>query len=287
VAKIGIIIPAHNEERALAGCLQALAAQDYDGEVEVIVAANGCTDDTAAVARNSAPSMPAGWTVTVVEQEAAGKSAALNVADARLEAELRVYLDADIVLDPAAIGELAAALSVSGPYLAQPRLVPARTAKKAFAVSSFVRVWSSLPYVRNEVLGVGCYAVNAEGRALWGDFPHFGADDTFVRLRFGSDQKRVVKSATMTVFFPISLTELVRVRARWCRLGREVRRAEETLPESERGRSLRALAYLAKRPRLWVDGGIFSVIWVCAVLLSFAPGGASSWARASSSPVRA
>lgn len=287
MAAIGIIIPAHNEERALAGCLRALAAQDYDGEVEVVVAANGCTDDTAAVARNSAPSMPAGWTVTVVEQEAAGKSAALNVADAHLDAPLRVYLDADIVLDPSAIRELAAALSVSGPYLAQPRLVPARTAKKAFAVSSFVRVWSSLPYVRNEVLGVGCYAVNAEGRALWGDFPHFGADDTFVRLRFDSDQKRVVRSATMTVFFPMSLTELVRVRARWCRLGREVRRAEETLPESERGRSLRALSYLAKRPRLWVDGGIFSVIWVCAVLLSFAPGGASSWARASSSPVRA
>lgn len=287
MATIGIIIPAHNEERALAGCLRALAAQDYDGEVEVIVAANGCTDDTAAVARESASHMPVGWTLTVLEQEAAGKSAALNVADAHVEAELRVYLDADIALDPSAIREMAAALSVSGPYLVQPRLVAARTANNAFGVSSFVRVWSSLPYVRNEVLGVGCYAVNAEGRALWGDFPELGADDTFVRHRFGSDQKRVVRSATMTVFFPISLTELVRVRARWCRLGREVRRAEDTLPEGERGRELRALAYLAKRPRLWVDGGVFSVIWVCAVLLSFAPGGASSWARASSSPVRA
>jgi glycosyltransferase involved in cell wall biosynthesis len=285
MATVGIIIPAHNEERALEGCLQAIATQDYAGEVEVVVAANGCTDGTAAVARASASRMPPGWTLTVIELERAEKRAALNAADARVTAAVRVYLDADIVLGPSAIKELAAALDVSGPYLVQPKLVAATN--EAIGVSSFVRIWSSLPYVRNEVLGVGCYAVNAEGRALWDEFPRFGADDTFVRLRFDNDQKKVVRSATMTVFFPRSLTELVRVRARWCRLGREVRRAEESLPKTERGRWLRALAYLAKRPRLWVDGWIFAAIWACAVLLSFAPAGASTWARASSSPVRA
>ncbi|MGN6258726.1 MAG: glycosyltransferase [Solirubrobacterales bacterium] len=278
MAKVGIIIPAHNEERALEDSLWALAAQDYAGEVEVVVAANGCTDGTAAVARASASRLPAGWTVTVIELARAEKCRALNAADARVDADIRIYLDADIVLESSAIGELAAALSVEGPYLVQPRIAPAANA--ATGVSSFVRIWSSLPYVRNEVLGVGCYAVNAEGRRLWGEFPPLGADDTFVRLRFGSDQKRVVRSATMNVFFPTSLIELVRVRARWCRLGREVRRAENRLPEGERGRWLRAFAYLAKRPRLWVDGWIFAVIWTCAVLLSFAPASGSSWARA-------
>jgi len=285
MATVGIIIPAHNEERALGRTLRALAAQDYDGAVEVVVAANGCTDGTADLARASASLLPGGWSVTVIELARAEKWRALNAADARVEADVRVYLDADIVLGPSAIRELAAALDVDGPYLAQPRIAVA--ANEATAVSSFVRVWSSLPYVEDEVLGVGCYAVNAEGRALWGGFPPLGADDTFVRLRFGSDRKRVVRAATMTVFFPTSLRELVRVRARWCRLGREVRRAEDSLPQSERGRSRRALAHLAKRPRLWVDGAIFSLIWVCAVLLSFAPTSRSSWARASSSSVRA
>jgi cellulose synthase/poly-beta-1,6-N-acetylglucosamine synthase-like glycosyltransferase len=287
VTKVAIIIPAHNEERALEGSLRALAAQDYAGEVEVVVAANGCSDDTAAVARRSVSQMPLGWTVTVLELAKAEKWAALNVADAHVEAEIRVYLDADIVLDPSAVKELATALDVDGPYLVQPRLVAAAIADAAIGVDSFVKVWSSLPYVRNEVLGVGCYAVNAAGRALWGEFPPFGADDTFVRLRFGNDQKTVVRSATMTVSFPTSLTELVRVRARWCRLGREVRRAEDALPEGERGRWLRALSFAAKRPRLWVDSWIFMAIWACAMLLSFAPNRESSWARASSSPARA
>jgi glycosyltransferase involved in cell wall biosynthesis len=282
---VGIIIPAHNEERALERTLRALAAQDYTGEVEVVVAANGCSDGTTAVAHASASLLPPGWTLTVIERARAEKWRALNAADARVKGDVRVYLDADIALDPSAIRELVAALGVDGPYLVQPRIAVA--ANEALGVSSFVKIWSSLPYVRNEVLGVGCYAVNAQGRTQWGGFPPFGADDTFVRLRFGSDQKRVVHSAMMTVFFPTSLLELVRVRARWCRLGREVRRAEEALPESERGRSRRAIAYLAKRPRLWLDGAIFSMIWVCAVLLSFAPTKASSWARASSSPVRA
>lgn len=285
MATVGIIVPAHNEERALAGCLGALTAQDFDGEVEIVVAANGCTDRTAAVAREWAARMPRGWTVTVVEQAEAGKWRALNAADAHLETPVRVYLDADIALDPSALSEMTKALSVSGPYLVQPRIAVAPT--RAVGVRSFLRVWSSLPYVRNEVLGVGCYAVNAEGRALWGEFPPLGADDTFVRLRFGGDQKRVLQSTAMTVSFPTSLVELVRVRARWCRLGREVRRAESTLPDAERGRWLRALAYVARRPGLWIDSWVFLAIWVCAELLSFGPNQASSWARAGSSPVRA
>lgn len=285
MATVGIIIPAHNEERALEGSLRALAAQDYGGDVEVVVAANGCTDGTAGVARASASWMPAGWTVTVIEQAKAEKWGALNAADAEVESPVRVYLDADIVLDPSAIGELVAALDVSGPYLVQPRIVVA--ANEAVGVRSFLRIWSSLPYVRNEVLGVGCYAVNAAGRALWDEFPPFGADDTFVRLRFRGDQKRVLRSTAMTLSFPTSLIELVRVRARWCRLGREVRRAEDALPDTERGRWRRALAYAARRPGLWIDSWIFLALWICAELLSFAPTRASSWARASSSPVRA
>lgn len=283
MATVGIIIPAHNEERALEVCLRALAAQDFAGEVEVVVAANGCTDRTAAVAREGASRMPRDWTVTVVEQARAEKWRALNAADAHLESPVRVYLDADIVLDPSALSEMTAALSVSGPYLVQPRIAVAPT--EAVGVRSFLRVWSSLPYVRNEVLGVGCYAVNAEGRALWDEFPPLGADDTFVRLRFGGDQKRVLQTTAMTVSFPTSLIELVRVRARWCRLGREVRRRESTLPDAERGRWLRALAYVARRPSLWIDSWIFLAIWASAELLSFGP--TSSWARAGSSPVRA
>src|SRR5438093_4194 len=49
--KVSIVIPAHNEEALLPDCLRALAAQDYDGALEIIVVDNASTDRTAEVAR--------------------------------------------------------------------------------------------------------------------------------------------------------------------------------------------------------------------------------------------
>ena len=48
--KITVVIPALNEEQFLPRCLASLLAQDYDGEVEIIVADNGSSDATAAIA---------------------------------------------------------------------------------------------------------------------------------------------------------------------------------------------------------------------------------------------
>jgi glycosyltransferase involved in cell wall biosynthesis len=283
---ITVIIPAHNEQNALPRCLAALAAQDYREPAEIFVVANGCVDGTVALALDSFRSMPPNWRLRVLELPAAAKWAALNAADAAASPGTLVFLDADIVLGPKAISGIAEALSTPEPRLVQPRLVVERTASQHPVVRSFVRVWSSLPYVRNQVLGVGCYAVNAPGRRLWGSFPPLGADDTFVRLRFGDDQKAVLATATMGVCFPSSPRELIRVRARWCRLSRVARRREPSLPRSERRRWLDAIKFLASRPSLWVDGIIFSAIWACAVSVSRLPSRDDHWARADSADIR-
>jgi peptidoglycan/xylan/chitin deacetylase (PgdA/CDA1 family) len=47
---ISIVIPVRNEAKLLPGCLQSLQCQDYRGEYEVIVADNGSTDGSAAIA---------------------------------------------------------------------------------------------------------------------------------------------------------------------------------------------------------------------------------------------
>jgi peptidoglycan/xylan/chitin deacetylase (PgdA/CDA1 family) len=51
MVKISIVIPALNEEKRLAKCLESLRKQEYQGEYEIIVADNGSTDDTADIAR--------------------------------------------------------------------------------------------------------------------------------------------------------------------------------------------------------------------------------------------
>jgi glycosyltransferase involved in cell wall biosynthesis len=282
---LALIIPAHDEEAALRRCLAALSRQSCDAAIEVIVVANGCGDRTAAVARECGALLPPNFALTVIELPVAAKWRALNVGDAAATAEARVYLDADIVLSPNALAGLLDALAEEGPRLVQPEVVVERRGSP-YLVRAFVRVWSALPYVREQVLGLGCYAVNGSGRELWGAFPPLGADDTYVRFRFAKDHKRVVHGATMTLSFPASLPELIRVRARWCRLSRVVRRTEPSLPPTERRRWVAAARFVSSRPSLWFDGVVFAWVWLCATCLSRLPGTDEDWVRAATAGVR-
>lgn len=284
---LAVIIPAHDEEVALRRCLEGLAGQTYGGAVEVIVVANGCQDATVRVALESGALLPSHCSLGVVELPVAAKWQALNAGDAATGAPARVYLDADIVLAPTVLERLVGVLAEDGPRLAQPEAVVDRSGRGgSYPVRAFVHVWSRLPYVREQVLGLGCYAVNGEGRARWGAFPPLGADDTYVRFRFDDADKQVVRGATMTLSFPTSLRELITVRARWCRLSREVRNREPCLPPSEQRRWLTAARFVSARPSLWFDGLFFSAIWACAVAISRLPGPEGTWARAGTSEVR-
>jgi glycosyltransferase involved in cell wall biosynthesis len=282
---VAVIIPAHDEEVALRRCLVGLACQSYAGPVEIIVVANGCEDDTAAVALDCRALLPPNFTLRVIELPVAAKWQALNAADEAASSAARVYLDADIVLSPNALEGLLGVLAEEGPRLVQPEVVVA-WGPNSYPVRAFVRVWSALPYVRGQVLGLGCYAVNARGREVWDAFPPLGADDTFVRFRFDDADKRVVPGATMTLSFPASLRELILVRARWCRLSREVRRTEPWLPPTERRRWLAAARFISARPSFWLDGFIFTGIWACAIYIARLPTPQGDWARARTSAVR-
>lgn len=119
-AHASFVIPAYNEGRVLARCLDALhgycAAADARCPLHVVVAANGCTDDTVAVARRYRG-------VTVVDIPDSSKRAALDAGDeAAGDVFPRVYLDADIVLDHEAISGLVTALSTPRAVVASPRI---------------------------------------------------------------------------------------------------------------------------------------------------------------------
>src|SRR5689334_24924057 len=87
------------------------SAEEFDGAV--VVAANGCTDRTAAVAR--------GYGATVIELTQPSKVAALNAADAVAAPGPRIYLDADAELSPALVRSLVEAVSRVGVEAAVPR----------------------------------------------------------------------------------------------------------------------------------------------------------------------
>lgn len=96
---ISVIIPAHNEEGYLGRTLDALARQNYSC-FEVIVVANGCTDTTPMEAVGKCNRL------VVISQKSLGVARNLGARLAR--GEILLFLDADTLLEPAALRSVAA-----------------------------------------------------------------------------------------------------------------------------------------------------------------------------------
>jgi glycosyltransferase involved in cell wall biosynthesis len=180
--------------------------------VEVVVAANGCRDDTADRARARAPAFAAkGWRLIVLDIPEGGKPGALNRADAAASGDLRAYLDADVICAPDLMRQLTEALAGEAPRYASGRLevAPARS----WTTRRYAEIWRRLPFMRDGVPGAGLFAVNAAGRARWGDFPAIISDDTFVRVHFAPEE-RVRVDASYRWPMVEGWRNLVRVRRR-------------------------------------------------------------------------
>ncbi len=210
--RVSVLIPAHNEAGYIGACLEGVFAsaplpQGMTGEV--LVLANGCTDETAALARAVAP--PPGWTLEVLEQPEGGKLRALTAGDGAARGDILIYLDADVAVSPALIAQLAEALAEGAPRYAsgRPQVAPARSA----VTRAYARLWTRLPFFTRGVPGFGIFAMNRSGRERWGDWPDIIADDTFARLNF-APAERVQVAAGYSWPMVEGFRNLVRVRRR-------------------------------------------------------------------------
>jgi glycosyltransferase involved in cell wall biosynthesis len=184
-----IIIPASNEEAYIGRCLDALLLQDADaGRVQIIVAANACRDRTEDIVAGYAPLIAdRGWQLICQSSAEPGKTGALNRAEAAVLSRNRVYLDADVVCDPALMGQLRASLARPDACYATGTLAVIRA--QSGLTRAYAALWTKLPFVRGGAVGAGLFAVNAPGRARWGEFPHIISDDTYVRLQFAPHER--------------------------------------------------------------------------------------------------
>ena len=155
---ISIIIPAHNERAVIARGLEALISGSKPDEIEIIVVCNGCTDDTAEIARRFAP------IVRVIETEVASKTNALNIGDSIARYFPRVYIDADIVIKIDAVRELARHLAKGDILAVAPVPILDITGCSA-SVRAYYAVRSHLPSARQGLGGSGVYALSRTGRA--------------------------------------------------------------------------------------------------------------------------
>ncbi len=188
---ISVIIPASNEEALIGPCLDAVIGGTLPGGGgELIVVANGCRDRTVSVAQaRDATARARGWDFRVLDLPQGSKIAALNAGDAAAHGATRLYLDADVTVSPPLIAAVAVTLAGPAPAYAsgQVRITARGPTSRAYA-----RLWARVPFMSQGVPGCGLFAVNAAGRARWGDWPAIIADDTFARLQFAPDERLMV-----------------------------------------------------------------------------------------------
>ncbi|WP_108813423.1 glycosyltransferase family 2 protein [Loktanella sp. Alg231-35] len=209
---ISVIIPANNEEGYIGACLDGLLAQKTAQPVQVVVSANACTDATVRIAQDYQDQFAQlGWRLDVLDAQEGGKPPALNRADAAATGDIRVYLDADVVMSPSLLSELTEALKGDAPAYASGTMIVSRA--KSWVTRAYGRIWTRLPFMTEGVPGAGLFAVNASGRARWDAFPSIISDDTFVRLQF-TPQERILVPATYTWPLVEGFAALVRVRRR-------------------------------------------------------------------------
>ena len=230
---LSVIIAARNEEAYIGACLAALAtASDVpDGPVQVIVAANACTDATVAQARAMEPAfVRRGWALTVLDLPDGGKLGALAAGEAAALGRALVYLDADVICDPDLLAQLARALATPEPRYATGRLAvaPARTA----ITRAYARFWVELPFVKGGAVGAGLFAMNRPGRARFGPWPRIISDDTYARLHF-TPAERIEVPARYHWPMVEGFSNLVRVRRRQDAGVLEIARLYPDLPRNE------------------------------------------------------
>lgn len=254
---ISVVIAAHNEEDVVSHCLDALLRSARSNELEVVVVCNGCTDRTADVVREY------GNGVRLIETAQRSKTAALNLGDAAVSGFPRFYVDADVTFPLASVRRIAARLA-EGDALAASPVMALDLRASSLPVRAYYRIWTRLPYVREGMIGVGVYALSAEGRRRFREFPHVIADDGYIRMLFSSGERVRVDEAPVRVYAPAALSDLVRIKTRSL-LGRyELRQRFPGLVVRERTtKSYRnALWTILVRPWLWPAALFYATVLV-------------------------
>lgn len=200
------MIPAHNEAATIGRNLARLHHGVWD-EIEVLVVCNGCSDATAARARESAVG------VRVLEIAQPSKAEAMRVGNAATAVFPRVHLDADVVLGGDDLRRLIEPLRDGSVLAVAPQRVLV-TARSSIAVRWYYDVWECLPQVRSGLFGRGAVALSAEGQQRLDALPPMMSDDLIASEAFGPGERLVVEDALVYVRTPRHLADLVRRRTR-------------------------------------------------------------------------
>jgi len=254
-----VIIPAHNESRVIGRLLRQLVPSDPVAGPNVIVVANGCTDDTVEVAASFGPK------VRVISIPVASKHQALAAGDQAAADPPYIYVDADVELRTRDVDALTAALRLPGILAAAPERV-LDLAGSAWAVRWYYDVWVRLPEVRRGLFGRGVIALGPLGRERVAGLPLLLADDLAASLSFAPRERAVVPGARVVVHMPRTVGDLLRRRVRAVTGVAQIERTERAPAASARTRVADLFAIACSRPRMVPRVALFLSVAVLAHL---------------------
>lgn len=256
---ISVVIPAHDEGRVIGRLLGPLVGAARPGELDVVVVANGCTDNTAEVAASFGPP------VRVISLTAASKREALVAGNSESSGFPRVYVDADVQIGTEDLRALAKALSLPGVLAAGPERVLAMGGRP-WPVRWYYQVWARLPEVQHGLFGRGVIAVSAAGYARIASLPPVLADDLAVSLLFSPAERAVVPGAQVIVHPPRTFADLLRRRVRATEGVAQIEQTAAAPDSNARTRPSDLLALACREPRLAPGVVLFLGVAVAARL---------------------
>jgi Glycosyl transferase family 2 len=273
-----VVIPAHNEGRVIGRLLAQLVRGAPPG-LDVIVVANGCTDNTAEVAASFGPG------VRVLSIPVASKRAALAAGDEAARDFPRLYVDADIELGAEDVRALAEAVRQPGVLAAAPERALSLAAS-SWPVRWYYDVWTRLPEVLLALWGRGVIAVSELGHERLASLPPLLADDLAASLSFAPGERRIVPGARAVHHPPRTLTDLLHRRVRAYTGVAQIERTADAPPSTERTRLTDLLAITRSEPRMAPRVALFLAVAVVARLRArraLTRGDYSTWLRDESS----
>lgn len=250
---LSVVIPAHNEAKVIGRLLSSLLREAGPDEFDIVVVANGCTDDTAAVARSHG--------VRTVITPTPSKRAALRLGDEEARGFPRLYVDADIELGTTDARALAAVLSAPGGPLAAAPQRDLALSGRPWPVRAYYAIWTRLPHVRTGLFGRGVIAVSGAGNDRIRALPPVMADDLAASLAFSPDERLIVPGARAVIQTPRTMADLLRRRVRAMT---SVSELEQTSTAGDRTGVRDLVSIVAKEPRLAGAAAVFAAVAVLA-----------------------
>jgi glycosyltransferase involved in cell wall biosynthesis len=273
------VIPAHNESMVIGRLLSKLVPTGPVPDLDIIVVANGCTDNTAEIARSFGPN------VRVICLSAASKYLAMVAGDRAASSFPRIYVDADVELGLADVLALDAELRKPGVLAAVPtRVLPLDGCP--WPVRCYYDIWSRLPQVRHGLFARGAVAVNEAGHRRITSLPPLMADDLAASLSFSPAERRIAANAAVIYHPPRRLADLLRRRVRAVTGVAQIERNGQAPPSTERTRPADLMMILHDNPAAAPRLAVFVAVTVIARLAArraIGRGDYTTWLRDESS----